>query len=85
MIRHYQMSRRREGTAVATVNRETSALSRMFRLAFDSGGFQPSPASPLGCSRMGRDKGSSNTLTTSLIVSSASWSVEGAVAHCLSV
>ena len=35
VIRQYQMSRRREGAAAATVNRETSALSRMFRLAFE--------------------------------------------------
>ena len=34
MIRQYQMSRRREGASAASVNRETSALSRMFRLAF---------------------------------------------------
>jgi integrase len=36
-IRQYQISRRREGASAATINRETSALNRMFRLAFELG------------------------------------------------
>ena len=32
-IRQYQMARRQEGAAAATVNRETSCLSRMLKLA----------------------------------------------------
>src|SRR5947207_1972099 len=32
-IRQYQLSRRQAGASAATVNRETSALSRMFHLA----------------------------------------------------
>src|SRR5262245_13275897 len=32
-VRQYQLARRAEGAAAATINRETSALSRMFTLA----------------------------------------------------
>jgi hypothetical protein len=35
MIREYQVTRRNEGAATATVNRETSALSRMYRLGVE--------------------------------------------------
>lgn len=35
VIRQYQIARRQAGAAAATVNRETSALSRMFRLAIE--------------------------------------------------
>lgn len=36
-IRRYQVARRQRGAAAATVNRETSALSRMFHLAVQLG------------------------------------------------
>ena len=46
VIRQYQMARRREGAAAATVNRETSALCRMFRLAFELGWIATVPIFP---------------------------------------
>ena len=36
-IRQYQLQRRQAGAAAATVNRETSALKRMFQLAYQRG------------------------------------------------
>ena len=36
-VRNYQLHRRRQGVEAATVNRETSALSRMFQLAIRRG------------------------------------------------
>jgi integrase len=45
-IRHYQLERRRAGAATGTINRETSALSRMFRLALRCGLLQEMPTFP---------------------------------------
>jgi integrase len=45
-IRQYQVSRRQLGFAAATVNRETSGLSRMFRLAIDLGRLDAMPRFP---------------------------------------
>ena len=60
------MARRREGAAAATVNRETSALCRMFRLAFELGWIlQPSRSFQRGYARMVRDKAFSSTPITS--------------------
>lgn len=46
VIRQYQLARRREDASAATVNRETSALSRMFRLAFELGWISTRPIFP---------------------------------------
>lgn len=46
LIRAYQLSRRREGASAATVNRETSALSRMFRLGIQLGWLSTMPIFP---------------------------------------
>src|SRR5688572_22295993 len=43
-IRQYQLARRHQGAASGTVNRETSALSRMFRIVVQWGWL---PAAPL--------------------------------------
>jgi site-specific recombinase XerD len=45
-IRRYQLERRQEGAATGTINRETSALSRMFRLAIRSGDLESMPTFP---------------------------------------
>ena len=45
-IRDYQRTRRAAGAAAATVNRETSALSRMFQLAVRSRQLEERPAFP---------------------------------------
>ncbi len=45
-IRGYQVLRRRQGAATGTINRETSALRRMFRLAVRSGLLVDSPVFP---------------------------------------
>lgn len=45
-IRQYQLARRRAGAAAASVNRETSALSRMFRLAIRCGQLATMPVFP---------------------------------------
>jgi len=45
-IRVYQLERRRAGAATGTINRETSALSRMFRLALGCGQLQEMPTFP---------------------------------------
>jgi hypothetical protein len=45
-IREYQLARRKEGSEAATVNRETSALSRMFQLAIRRGQLQRMPLFP---------------------------------------
>jgi hypothetical protein len=37
-IRQYQIARRQHGAAPATINRETSALNRMFRIVVQWGG-----------------------------------------------
>jgi hypothetical protein len=42
----YQQRRREGGAAAATVNRETSALSRMFRLAVQLGVLNSMPVFP---------------------------------------
>jgi integrase len=45
-VRNYQMHRRRQGPEAATVNRETSALSRMFQLAVRRGQLERMPLFP---------------------------------------
>jgi integrase len=45
-IRQYQTARRLQRMSAATVNRETSGLSRMFRLAIDLGRLQDMPKFP---------------------------------------
>jgi integrase len=45
-IRQYQVSRRQQGMAAASVNRETSGLSRMFRLGIDLGKIAEMPKFP---------------------------------------
>jgi integrase len=45
-LRQYQMARRRDGAAAATVNRETSALSRMYRLCVQLGWLTDMPVFP---------------------------------------
>ena len=45
-IRQYQVLRRQQGMAAASVNRETSALSRMFRLAIELGKLETMPRFP---------------------------------------
>jgi len=45
-IRQYQLSRRAEGVESATINRETSALSRMFHLAIRRGQLERMPVFP---------------------------------------
>jgi integrase len=45
-IRRFQATRRQQGMSAATVNRETSGLSRMFRLAIDLGKLQSMPKFP---------------------------------------
>jgi len=45
-VRNYQMSRRRESAEAATVNRETSALSRMLQLAIRRGQVERMPTFP---------------------------------------
>jgi integrase len=45
-IRNYQMHRRREGVQAATINRETSALSRMFQLSIRRGLLERMPLFP---------------------------------------
>lgn len=46
LIRHYQIARRQGGASAATVNRETSALSRMFRLAIQLERLEDMPRFP---------------------------------------
>jgi len=45
-VRNYQMRRRRQGVETATVNRETSGLSRMFQLAIRRGQLERMPLFP---------------------------------------
>jgi len=45
-IRDYQTARRKKGMSAASVNRETSALSRMFRLAIELGRLDAMPKFP---------------------------------------
>ncbi len=45
-IRNYQLQRRKDGVASATVNRETSALSRMLQLAVHRGRLERMPFFP---------------------------------------
>ena len=45
-VRRYQLTRRRQGAATGTINRETSALRRMFRLALRSGKRHEMPTFP---------------------------------------
>ncbi len=45
-VRNYQMHRRRQGVDTATVNRETSGLSRMFQLAIRRGQLERMPLFP---------------------------------------
>jgi hypothetical protein len=59
-IRQYQVARRQHGAASATINRETSALNRMFRLVTGWGWLETGPMFPVGCASA-RDKDSLNT------------------------
>jgi integrase len=45
-IRHYQRHRREQGAEAATINRETSSLSRMFHLAVHGGKLERIPLFP---------------------------------------
>ena len=45
-VRRYQLARRGHGAEAATINRETSALSRMFRLAIGCGRLEQMPLFP---------------------------------------
>ena len=45
-VRRYQLHRRRQGAEAATINRETSALSRMFQLAIRRGVLERMPLFP---------------------------------------
>jgi integrase len=45
-VRRYQLHRRRQGAEAATINRETSALSRMFQLAIRRGQLERMPLFP---------------------------------------
>jgi integrase len=45
-VRDYQLARRRQGAEAATINRETSALSRMFQLAIRRGLLERMPLFP---------------------------------------
>jgi len=45
-VRNYQLHRRRQGAEAATINRETSALSRMFQLAIRRGLLERMPLFP---------------------------------------
>ena len=45
-VRNYQMSRREQKAEASTVNRETSALSRMFQLAIRRGQLERMPLFP---------------------------------------
>ena len=46
LIREYQVTRRQQGMSAASVNRETSGLSRMFHLAIQLGTLQTRPTFP---------------------------------------
>jgi len=45
-VRRYQLHRRKQGAEAATINRETSALSRMFQLAIRRGLLERMPLFP---------------------------------------
>lgn len=45
-VRDYQLYRRKQGTEAATINRETSALGRMFQLAIRRGLLERMPLFP---------------------------------------
>src|SRR5262249_3687296 len=45
-VRHYQLHRRHQGVEAATINRETSALSRMFQIAIRRGLLERMPLFP---------------------------------------
>src|SRR5262245_43907413 len=45
-VRQYQLDRRRQGAEAATINRETSALSRMFQIAIRRGLLDRMPLLP---------------------------------------
>ena len=45
-IRQYQVARRQQGAATGTVNRETSALTRMFRIVTEWGWLEGAPLFP---------------------------------------
>ena len=62
-IRAYQRTRRAAGAAAATVNRETSALSRMLHLAVRSGASPSGRCFPSGWRSAGLGRAFSNTRT----------------------
>ena len=57
LIRQYQQHRRHQGAAAATVNRETSALSRMLRLAVQLGLLDGMPVFPNRLAEQGPRQG----------------------------
>ena len=63
-VRHYQLHRRKQRAEAATINRETSALSRMFQLAIRRGLLERMPLFPIGWKRIRRARGSSNMTST---------------------
>jgi hypothetical protein len=64
-VRNYQMHRRAQVAEAATVNRETSALSRMFQLAVRRGQLERMPLFPKSVSKRIRPgTGSSSTRST---------------------
>ena len=60
-VRRYQLHRRKQGAEAATINRETSALSRMFQLAIRRGLLERMPLFP---NRVGRESAARGVLRT---------------------
>ena len=64
-VRRYQLYRRTQGAEAATINRETSALSRMCQLAIRRGGWTACRCFRIASKRIRRATGSLNTTSTS--------------------
>ena len=64
-VRRYQLHRRDERAEAATINRETSALSRMFQIAVRRGLVTRPPLFLSVCRKIRLGQGSSNLLITS--------------------
>ncbi|PWT81412.1 MAG: hypothetical protein C5B57_10540 [Blastocatellia bacterium] len=60
-IRRYQTYRRSQNASVASVNRETTGLSRMFKIAVERGAIDTMPSFSGGYVKARRAKGSSST------------------------
>jgi hypothetical protein len=63
-IRRYQRHRREQGAEAATINRETSILSRMFHLAVHSGKLEHMPLFPKRLEEIPHVRDSLNTRNT---------------------